>query len=61
MIKVNVMFMLVMLDYVSDWYSIHKISTKTSQQLNRTFDMINKLRGKLRDELEGNGGNHEIN
>lgn len=45
--------MLVVLDFISDWYSMHKISSRSSQQLSRTFDMVNNLRGAIRDELEG--------
>lgn len=52
--KINYLFMLVVLDFVSDWYSIHKISSRPSSQLNKTFENINTLRGSLRDQLEGN-------
>lgn len=43
--------MLVVLDFISDWYSIHKVTSR-GQQLNKTFELINKLRGSLRDMIE---------
>ena len=52
--RYKLMFMLVILDFVSDWYSLHKISARPSNQLNKTFENINVLRGKVRDKIEGN-------
>lgn len=60
--KINYLFMLVVLDFVSDWYSLHKISSRSSNQLNKTFDNINSLRGTLRDSIEGSiRGNKNAN
>jgi hypothetical protein len=47
------MFMLVVLDYISDWYSVYKVP-RASSAMQNTFQLINRLRGQLRDDLEAN-------
>lgn len=58
--RIKFLFMLVVLDFMSDWYSIHKVTARGAQ-LNKTFDMINRLRGSIRDIIENKttGDNHE--
>ncbi len=49
--KINLLFKLVVLDFISDWYSMHRIH-RNAGDLKTTFNLVNKLRGQLRDKLE---------
>ena len=51
MIKIKLLFMLVVLDFISDWYSLYKIN-KSSGTLSSTFQLINRLRGEIRTQVE---------
>jgi len=46
------LFYLVVVEFISDWYSIHKVSTKSPEQMQVGFKMINRLKGLLRTEIE---------
>lgn len=50
--KIRLMFYLAMIEFVSDWYSIHKVSGKSAGDMNTIFRTINRLKGMLRTKLE---------
>jgi len=53
--KVKMLFYLIMVDFVSDWYSVNRMEKKSSQQMSATFANINRLRGRLRDMIDSEG------
>lgn len=46
------MFYLAVVEFISDWYSIHKVAAKTSDEMKSMFRRLNRLKGILRTELE---------
>ena len=50
--KIKMLFYLVVVDFISDWYSIHKVAAKSQQDIQITFRSINKLRGLVRTKIE---------
>ena len=53
--KVKMLFYLIMVDFVSDWYSVNRMEKKSSQQMSAIFANINRLRGRLRDMIDSEG------
>ena len=52
MYKLRYLFYLTVVEFISDWYSLHKVSAKTPEEMRSTFKSINRLKGILRTELE---------
>jgi len=50
--KLKYMFYLTVVEFISDWYSIHKIAARSSEEMRSVFRRMNKLKGTLRGELE---------
>ena len=55
MTKIKMVFYLLMIDFISDWYSVNRMEKKSSQQMSTTFANINRLRGRLRDMIDKEG------
>lgn len=51
MTKFKLMFYLVVLEFISDFYSIYKINKKP-EQMSQKFTVINNLKGEIMDKLE---------
>jgi hypothetical protein len=50
--KIRCLFYLSVVEFISDWYSIHKVATKSQDQMRDTFKLVNRLKGLLRTEIE---------
>lgn len=57
--KLKFLFMNVVLDFISDWYSIHRITSRPITQIQNTLSLINKLRGYIRDKIEEENNENE--
>jgi len=58
--KIKLLFYLVVVDFISDWYSIHKVAAKTQQDIQTTFRSINRLRGMVRTKIEEEDYENEV-
>jgi len=50
--RLKIMFMLVVLDFISKWYEDQKFDQESKRLMMHRFKALNNLRGDLRDELE---------
>jgi len=50
--KVKYLFYLCVIEFISDWYSVHKVAAKGAAEMQSNFKIINRLKGILRTELE---------
>ena len=56
MTRIKLMFYWIVLEFISDWYSVYKVP-KGSDRIQFMFGQLKKLKGKIRDMLESEGSN----
>jgi len=50
--KMKCLFYLCVVEFISDWYSVHKVSAKGASEMQSSFKILNRLKGMMRTELE---------